>query len=62
MNQSISEASEQIEEGERLFNAAMRRMYACLLYTSTANVTVSVFIESTRTSSEWAMERVVMEG
>ena len=34
MNQSISEASEQIEEGERLFNAAMRRMYACLLYTS----------------------------
>lgn len=28
MNQSISEASEQIEEGERLFNAAMRRMYA----------------------------------
>jgi len=40
MNQSISEASEQIEEGERLFNAAMRRMYADRNFYPDANSTM----------------------
>ena len=40
MNQSISEASEQIEQGERLFNAAMRRMYADRNFYPDANSTM----------------------
>ncbi|GCB33223.1 S46 family peptidase [Bacteroides faecalis] len=40
MNQSISDASEQIEEGERLFNAAMRRMYADRNFYPDANSTM----------------------
>ena len=40
MNQSISEASEQIEQDERLFNAAMRRMYADRNFYPDANSTM----------------------
>ncbi|MDD3036415.1 S46 family peptidase [Bacteroides sp.] len=40
MNQSISEASEQIEQSERLFNAAMRRMYADRNFYPDANSTM----------------------
>lgn len=40
MNQSISEASEQIEQGERLFNDAMRRMYADRNFYPDANSTM----------------------
>ena len=40
MNQSISEASEQIEQGERVFNAAMRRMYADRNFYPDANSTM----------------------
>ncbi|WP_294627699.1 S46 family peptidase [uncultured Bacteroides sp.] len=40
MSQSISEASEQIEQGERLFNAAMRRMYADRNFYPDANSTM----------------------
>ena len=40
MNQSISEASEQIERGERQFNAAMRRMYADHNFYPDANSTM----------------------
>lgn len=40
MNQSISEASEQIERGERKFNAAMRRMYADHNFYPDANSTM----------------------
>ena len=40
MNQSISEVSEQIEQGERLFNAAMRRMYADRNFYPDANSTM----------------------
>ena len=40
MNQSVSEASEQIEQDERLFNAAMRRMYADRNFYPDANSTM----------------------
>ena len=40
MNQGISEASEQIEQGERLFNDAMRRMYADRNFYPDANSTM----------------------
>lgn len=40
MNQGISEASEQIERGERMFNAAMRRMYADRNFYPDANSTM----------------------
>lgn len=40
MNQGISEASEQIERGEREFNAAMRRMYADRNFYPDANSTM----------------------
>lgn len=40
MNQSISEASEQIEQGERLFNDAMRCMYADRNFYPDANSTM----------------------
>lgn len=40
MNQSISDASEQIEQAERLFNAAMRRMYADRNFYPDANSTM----------------------
>lgn len=40
MNQSVSEASEQIEQDERLFNAAVRRMYADRNFYPDANSTM----------------------
>ena len=40
MNQSVSQASERIERGERLFNAAMRRMYADRHFYPDANSTM----------------------
>ena len=40
MNQNIMEATGQIEQGERLFNAAMRRMYADRNFYPDANATM----------------------
>lgn len=48
MNQSISEASAQIAQGERLFNAAMRRMYADRNFYPDANSTMRLSFGTVR--------------
>lgn len=48
MNQDISEASGQVEQGERLFNAAMRRMYADRRFYPDANSTMRLSFGTVR--------------
>lgn len=48
MNQEMVESSEQIEQGERMFNAAMRRMYADRNFYPDANATMRLSFGSVR--------------